>query len=127
MKLKSIKSFLNCKESIIRVEVVRYMLNQERGKMSDVIFCRLWIESDIMLNKEINKLKDMLTDDLSDYETCSQLTKIIADKAAIKNIVYPDENALPVNEIADYPDENAIPVNEIAGYIEQDIYEKTNN
>ncbi len=113
MKIKSIKDFLDCRESIIRIEVCRFLLNQSSEKIADAIFDRQWIESDIMLNKEINKLKDMLTDDLSDYETCSQLIKIIADKAAIKNIVYPDENTIPVNEISDY--------------IKQDIYEMSIN
>ncbi len=110
MKIKSIKNFLDCKESIIRVEIVRYLLNQESGKMADDVFSKLWIETDIALSKEINKLKDMLTDDLSDYETLNQLTELITDKVTIKDIIQPDDDLIPVDEIS--------------AYIKQDIYER---
>lgn len=113
MKLKSIKGFLDCKESIIRIEVSRYLLNQASGKMTDEIFNQLWIESDIMLNKEINKLTNMLTDDVSDYDTIYQVIELIADKVAIKGVIYTDDNIIPVDEVV--------------SYIKQDIEEKLPN
>ena len=110
MKLKSIKNFLDCKESIIRIEISRYLQNQTSGKMPDEIFNRLWIETDVMLNKEIDKLAGMLTDDISDYVIISQLVKLVADEVAIRDIIYPDSNNIPVDSII--------------SHIKQDIKEK---
>lgn len=110
MKLKSIKEFLDCRRSIIRIEIGRFLLNQSSEKIADDIFNRLWIESDVMLNKEINKLKELLTDDVSDWEIIDQVTELVTDKVTIKSIICPDEDIIPVDEIADY--------------IKQDIEEK---
>lgn len=113
MKIQSIKNFLNCKESIIRIEVSRYLLNQASDKMSDEIFNRLWLESDTLLNKEISKLTDMLSDDVSDWDTISQIIELIADKTKVNSLIYPDNNIIPVDEIM--------------SYIKQDIEEKLPN
>lgn len=113
MKIQSIKNFLNCKESIIRIEVSRYLLNQASDKMSDEIFNRLWLESDTLLNKEISKLTDMLSDDVSDWDTISQIIGLIADKTKVNSLIYPDNNIIPVDEIM--------------SYIKQDIEEKLPN
>lgn len=110
MKIKSIKNFLGCKESIIRIEISRYLLNQTSGKMSDGTFSRLWLESDVLLNKEINKLAGILTDDVSEYETINQVAELVSDEVLIKSIIYPDDDNIPVDAIIDY--------------IKQDIEEK---
>lgn len=110
MKLKSIKNFLDCKESIIRIEINRYLLNQASDKMPDEIFNRLWLESDVLLNKEIKRLGSMLTDDKSEWDTLNQTGELVADKVLIKSIIYPDSNNIPVDAIVDY--------------IKQDIEEK---
>lgn len=102
MKLKYIKNFLNCKESIIRIEISRYLLNQASSEMPDGIFNRLWNESDVLLNKEINKLSKMLTDELSDWDIISQIIELIADKVKINSLIYPDNNIIPVDEIVSY-------------------------
>nr|DAU58942.1 MAG TPA: hypothetical protein [Caudoviricetes sp.] len=112
MKIKYIKNFLNCKENIIQIEISRYLLNRTSGKIPDEIFNRLWLESDVMLNKEINKLTNMLSDDVSDYETLDQLIKLVADEVTIKDIACPDD---------------MIPVDEIVAYIKQDIVKKSAN
>lgn len=110
MKLKSIKKFLNCKESIIRIEIGRYLLNQASGEMPDGIFDRLWLDSDILLNKEIKQLGSMLTDDKSEWDTLNQAAELVADKVLVKSIIYPDGDNIPVDAITDY--------------IKQDIKEK---
>lgn len=110
MKIKSIKNFLDCKESIIRIEISRYLLSQSSDKMSDEIFSRLWLESDVLLNKEINKLTSMLTDEVSDWDTINQIIELIADRIKINSLIYPDSNIIPVDEIV--------------SYIKQDIEEK---
>lgn len=110
MKIKSIKNFLDCKESIIRIEISRYLLNQSSDKMSDEIFNRLWLESDVLLSKEINKLTNMLTDEVSDWDTINQIIELIADRIKINSLIYPDSNIIPVDEIV--------------SYIKQDIEEK---
>lgn len=110
MKIKSIKNFLDCKESIIRVEISRYLLSQSSDKMSDEIFNRLWLESDVLLSKEINKLTNMLTDEVSDWDTINQIIELIADRIKINSLIYPDSNIMPVDEIV--------------SYIKQDIEEK---
>lgn len=110
MKIKSIKNFLDCKESIIRIEISRYLLSQSSDKMSDEIFNRLWLESDVLLSKEINKLTNMLTDEVSDWDTINQIVELIADRIKINSLIYPDSNIIPVDEIVPY--------------IKQDIEEK---
>lgn len=110
MDLKSIKNFLVCKESIIRIEISRYLLNQESGKMPDGIFNRLWLESEVLLNKEIKQLGGMLSDDKSEWDTLNQAGELVADKVAIRDIIYPDGDNIPVDDIV--------------SYIKQDIEEK---
>ena len=110
MGLKSIKGFLDCKESIIRIEISRYLLNQASDKMSEDISNRLWIETDILLDKEIKRLGSMLTDDKSGWDTRGQIAELVADEVLIKDIIYTDDNIIPVDEIA--------------AYIEQDVVEK---
>lgn len=113
MKLKTIKNFIDCKENIIHIEISRYLLNQESSKMTDDVSNRLWIESDIMLSKEINKLASMLSDDVSDYETISYIIELVANEALIKDIICTDNDIIPVDEIV--------------AYIKQDIEEKLPN
>lgn len=113
MKLKSIKNFLDCRESIIRVEISRCLLNQSNEGITDVIFNRLWTETDAALNKEINKLAGLLTDDLSDWDIICQLVELVADEVTIKDIIYTDSYIIPVDEIV--------------SYIKQDIEEKLPN
>lgn len=113
MKLKTIKGFLSCKESIIRIEISRYLLNQASSELSDGIFDRLWMETDVLLSEEINKLTGMLTDDVSDWETINQIGGLIADRTKINSLIYPDNNIIPVDEIV--------------AYIKQDIEEKLPN
>lgn len=110
MKLKSIKNFIDCKESIIRIEISRYLLNQSSDKMPDEIFNRLWLESDVLLNKEIKRLGSMLSDDKSEWDTLNQAGELVADKVLIKNIIYPDDDNISVDDIV--------------SYIKQDIEEK---
>lgn len=109
MKLKSIRNFLDCRESIIQIEVSRCLLNQSSGEMSDDRFDRLWNETDVLLNKEIKRLGSMLSDDKGDWETLCQAGELVADKALIKSIIHSDDN---------------ISVDDIACYIKQDIDEK---
>lgn len=111
IELKSIENFLDCKESIIRIEINRCLLNQSNEGIADVIFNRLWIETDILLNKEINKLVDMLVDDKCDYDVHNQIAEFVADEATIKDIIRSDVDIIPVDEIV--------------SYIKQDIIEKT--
>lgn len=110
MKLKSIKKFLDCKESITRIEIIRYLLNQASGKMSEKISNRLWIEVDILLSKEIKQLGSMLSDDKSEYDTLSQVGGLVADEVAIKDIIWIDNDIISVGDIV--------------SYIKQDVEEK---
>ena len=113
MKIKSIKNFLDFKESIIRIEISRYLLNRASSEMPCGIFHRLWIETDILLDKEFDKLTNMLTDDVSDWDNISQITELIADRIKVNSLIYPDNNIIPVDEIV--------------SYIEQDIERKLSN
>lgn len=110
MKLKSIKNFIDCKESIIRIEISRYLLNQSSDKTPDEIFNRLWLEADVLLNKEIKQLGSMLSDDKSEWDTLNQAGELVADKVLIKSIIYPDDDSISVDDIV--------------SYIKQDIEEK---
>lgn len=110
MKLKSIKKFLDCKESIIRIEISRYLLSQVSGRMPEGISDRLWIETDILLSKEIKRLGRMLSDDKSEYDTLSQARELVADDITIKDIISTDNGIIPVDGII--------------SYIKQDVVEK---
>lgn len=110
MKLKSIKDFLDCRESIIRIEISRCLLNQSSAEMSDEKFNRLWLESDVLLNKEIKRLGGMLSDDKGEWDTLNQAGELVADEVLIKNIIYPDEDNISVDDVV--------------SYIKQDIEEK---
>lgn len=113
MKLKSIKKFLDCKESIIRMEIIRYLLNRAGAKLPDEIFNRSWVESDILLGKEIKKLANLLTDDVSDYEIIAQVIEQIADRETVNTMVCTSDDIAPVDGIINY--------------IKQDIEEKLPN
>lgn len=110
IELQSIKNFLKCKESIIRIEISRYLLKKASGGMSKVIFNRLWLETDVLLSEEVDKLRDMFTDNLRDWEVTDQILRLIADRIKINSLIYPNNNIVPVEAIVNY--------------VEQDLEEK---
>lgn len=110
MKLELVKDFIDCRNAIIRLEISRYLLNQAEDLLASSTFDTLWVETDALLVREVNRLANMFTIDKSTHADLNQLAELIADRAAIKDI-----------------NVDMIPVDEIVNYIEQDIEEKLAN